>query len=63
MGHKGYHTRYHAFFLSLAWFGGYLRQVTTRYSHVFKKNINIYLFLINLMVTHGNLLQIASKLC
>ena len=31
-----YHRRYHTFSLSLAWFGGYLQWVTTRY-HQFKK--------------------------
>ena len=32
-----YHTRFRTFSLSLAWFGGYLQRVTTRYRQFFKK--------------------------
>ena len=46
------------FSLSLAWFGGYLQRVTTRYRHFFFKYSYTF-FSINLMVTRGNLLQIA----
>ena len=37
-----YHTRFHTFSLSLAWFGGYLERVTMRYRQFFLKNINIH---------------------
>ena len=33
------------FSLSLAWFGGYLQRVTTRYRHFFFLNINILFFI------------------
>ena len=33
----GYHTRYRTFSFSLAWFGGYLQQITTRYYQIYKK--------------------------
>ena len=39
-----YHTRYRTFSLSLAWFGDYLQQCTTRYRQFFKK-ILICIFL------------------
>ena len=58
-----YHTRFHTFSLSLAWFGGYLQRVTTRYRQFFKKNIDIHFFFINLMVKRGNPLQIAPEPC
>ena len=57
-----YHTRYRTFSLSLVWFGGYLQRVTTRYRQFFQK-ILIYIFKINLTVTRGNPLQIATKPC
>ena len=38
-----YHTCYRTFSLSLAWFGGSLQRVTTRYRHFFKKN-NIFFY-------------------
>ena len=34
-----YHTRYRIFSLSLAWFGGYLQQITTCYRQIYKKNV------------------------
>ena len=34
-----YHTGYHTFSLSLAWFGGYLQRVTTRYRQMYKRYI------------------------
>ena len=37
-----YHTHYCTISLSLAWFGGYLQRVTTRYRQFFWKNINIH---------------------
>ena len=39
-----YHTRFRTFSLSLAWFGGYLQRVTTRYRQFFSKKILIYIF-------------------
>ena len=41
---KRYRTHYRTFSLSLAWFGGYLQRLATRYRQVYKKvNINIFL--------------------
>ena len=34
---RRYHMRYHTFPISLAWFGGYLQRVTTRYRQIYKK--------------------------
>ena len=45
-----YHTSYCKFSFSLAWFGGYLQRVTTRYRQFFKKNINVHFF----YKCHGN---------
>ena len=56
------HARYRTFSLIVAWFGGYLQRVTTRYHHFFKK-ILIYIFFINFTLTRGNPLQIALKPC
>ena len=40
---KRYRTHYRTFSLSLAWFGGYLQRLATRYRQVYKKvNINIF---------------------
>ena len=39
-----YHTCYRTFSSSLAWFGGSLQRVTTRYRHFFKKNINNFFY-------------------
>ena len=56
--------RYYTFSLSLAWFGGYLQQVTTRYRQIYKKK-QMYnnVFFKKLTVTRGNPLQIAPKPC
>ena len=56
----GYHMRYYTFSLSLAWFGGYLQRVTTRYRQIYFKNVYQY-FLKKLTVTRGNPLKIAPK--
>ena len=38
-----YHTHYRTFSFSLAWFGGYLQQITTRYHQIYiKMYINIF---------------------
>ena len=53
---------YHTFPLSLAWFGGYLQRVTTRYRQTYKK-MYINILLKKLTVTRGNPLQIGTKPC
>ena len=58
-----YHMRYHTFSPSLAWFGGYLQQATTRYRQIYKKKMYNNVFLKKLTVTRGNPLQIAPKPC
>ena len=55
--------RYYTFSLSLACFGSYLQRVTTRYCQIYKKKMDINIFLKILTVTRGNPLQIAPKLC
>ena len=35
-----YRMCYHTFSLILAWFGGYLQRVTTRYHDIYKKNVH-----------------------
>ena len=57
-----YHMRCHTFSLSLAWFGGYLQWVTTRYRQIYKK-MYIKTFLEKLVVTRRNPLQTAPKPC
>ena len=55
-----YHTRYHTFSLSLAWFGAIcntLQRVTVK----FIKKMYINIFFKKLMVTRGNPLQIAQN--
>ena len=42
-----YRMRYHTFSPSLAWFGGYLQRVTTRYRQIYEKNVYKYFFLKN----------------
>ena len=54
------HTRYHTFSLSLAWFGGYLQRVTTRYRQIYKK-IYMNIFLKRIMAAGGNALQIVQN--
>ena len=57
-----YQTGYYGFSLSLACFGDYLQQVTTRYRQLFKK-IFIYIFFTNLTGMRGKPLEIAPKQC
>ena len=40
---------------------GYLQRITTSYHRLFKKNINICFFKINLTIKSGNALQIAPN--
>ena len=39
---KCYHMRYHIFYFILAWYGGHLPKVTTRYRQIYKKNVHKY---------------------
>ena len=58
-----YHMRYHRFYLSLAWFGGYLERVTARYHQIYKKGVYILILFTKLTVMRGNGFQIAPKSC
>ena len=55
-----YFTRYHTFYLSLAWFGA-ICNALPRVTIKFIKNIYINIFLKKMTVTRGNAFQIAQN--